>query len=113
MADGSRGSNALGWAVLGFLAGVAATLGVLVFLNPGHGRHHDEAPAETAIPAPLPKLAESEPAKPAPSAKPLAPVSTAAAAPSSTATVDQQVQEDAAAAGMTSRRQQSADAPPN
>ena len=110
MADGSRGSNALGWAVLGFLAGVAATLGVLVFLNPGHARHHDEAPTQALAPAPAPKIAEEKPAKaPPPSAKPPAPPAAAATA----ANVDQQVQEDAAAAGMTSRRQPTADAPPN
>ena len=110
MADGSRGSNALGWAVLGFLAGVAATLGVLVFLNPGHGRHHDEAPTQAIAPAPAPKIAEEQPAKAPPlSAKPPAP----RASTLSAANVDQQVQEDAAAAGMTSRRQPAADSPPN
>jgi len=108
MADGSRGSNALGWVVLGFLAGVAATLSILVVLNPGHGRRHEEPPAEAVAPAPLPKIAEDEPPKAPSAAKPAPSV-----APISTATVDQQVQEDAAAAGMTSRRQQPADAPPN
>ena len=109
MADGSRGSSALGWAVLGFLAGVAATLGVLVFLNPGHGRHHDEAPTQALAPPPAPKMAEEQPAKaPPPSAKPPTPPAATTAA-----NVDQQVQEDAAAAGMTSRRQPTADSPPN
>jgi hypothetical protein len=108
MAQESRGSNALGWAVLGFLAGVAATLGVLTFMSPGH--RHREEPAEATAPiAPAaPKIAQSAAAKPV--AKTAAKtVSSAAAAATTT---DQQVQEDAAAAGMTSRRQ-SSEPPPN
>jgi hypothetical protein len=112
MANGSSGSNAVGWVVLGFLAGVAATLGVMVFLQSGHARHTDaesaaapvaasEAPAMATQTAPTPK--------PAPSAKPAAPAAAVAAANDA----DQQVQEDAAAAGMTSRRKTPADTPPN
>ena len=99
MASGSGGSNAIGWAVLGFLAGVAATLGVLVFLTPGHGRHREMQPAAApaAIPPPAETAREARPPRPEPSAKPPTP-SVAAA------DIDQQVQEDAAAAGMTSRR---------
>ena len=105
MANGAGGSNALGWTVLGFLAGVAATLAVLTFLSPGHARRHEQ-PVEATV---APPEAKSEPAvvpKPAPLKPP--PVSTTAAV----SATDQQVQEDAAAAGMTSRRQSSAP-PPN
>ncbi len=105
MANGSGGSNALGWAVLGFLAGVAATLAVLVLMGPGHGRR-PPAPTEAAAPPPTPKIAALTAPKPA-ALKP-APVSSARAA---VTTTDQQVQEDAAAAGMTSRRQSSEPAP--
>jgi hypothetical protein len=84
-------------------------LGVLTFLTPGHARHPEEAPAETTAPPLQPTIEEpapkAAPVKPAPSA---AAVSSAAAAATAT---DQQVQEDAAAAGMTSRRAQPA--PPN
>ena len=113
MANQSSGSNAVGWVVLGFLAGVAATLGVMVFLNSGHAKHTEaessaapiaasEAPAVAAqtAPAPAPKP---------PSAKPPAPAAAVAAANDA----DAQVQEDAAAAGMTSRRQSSAPPAPN
>jgi len=106
MANGSGGSNALGWAVLGFLAGVAATLAVLVFMGPGHGRRPLAPTEATALP-PSPKLAAVTAPKPA-VVKP-APLSSARAAVAAT---DQQVQEDAAAAGMTSRRQPS-EPPPN
>jgi hypothetical protein len=108
MADGARGSNALGWMVIGFLGGVAVTLGVLTILGPGHGRHRSDATEETIAPPPS-KVAEDVAPRPAP--KPAAPV--VSAAPPVANSVDQQVQEDAAAAGMTSRRQSPADAPQN
>jgi hypothetical protein len=98
MASDAGRSNALGWAVLGFLGGVAATLGLLV-ITQHHPRHHEETTA-APIEAPAPKVAEVE--KP----KPVAPKpAVTPAAVATTSTVDQQVQEDAAAAGMTSRRQ--------
>jgi hypothetical protein len=109
MADGSRGSNALGWAVLGFLAGVAVTLGVLTFLAPGHLKHRGE-PTEAPSAAPPAPLAREQAPKPPP--KPLS-ASAASSAVAAASATDQQVQEDAAAAGMTSRRQSSAEPAPN
>ena len=99
MANGSGGSNALGWVVLGFLAGVAATLGVLTFIGPGHARRQ-EAPAEAVAPPPTPRIAEDVAPKP-PVSKPA--TQTLSSASASVNATDQQVQEDAAAAGMTSR----------
>ncbi|HEX4182858.1 MAG TPA: hypothetical protein VHY34_06345 [Caulobacteraceae bacterium] len=104
MASDAGRSNALGWAVLAFLAGVAATLGLLV-LTEHHPRHHEETTvAPTAIPPA--KVAETKVPKPV-APKPVA-VSSAVATETA---VDQQVQEDAAAAGMTSRRQTPVQAP--
>jgi hypothetical protein len=108
MAQESRGSNGLGWAVLGFLAGVAATLGVLTFMSPGHRHREEPAGATAPIAPPAPKIARSTASKAAAKTTSQTVSSAAAAA----TTTDQQVQEDAAAAGMTSRRQ-SSEPPPN
>ncbi len=99
MASGSGGSNAFTWFVIGVLTGVAGTLAVLIW----SGRHHarqEQPPIESAAPAVVyrPPIA-------APAAKPAPPASAAPAAETApvSSTVDSQVAEDAAAAGMTSR----------
>lgn len=102
----SGGVGAFGWTLLGFLAGIAATLAVQVILI---GRERREEPQETARPAPVvavtPKLAAPKhKPKPKPAAEPVA---AASAAPARPAAADDagQVAEDAAATGMTSRAQ--------
>ena len=108
MADASRGGSALGWVVLGFLAGVAATMAIFTVLSPSHARHRE--PSEVLSAAPAPRL--SEDAAPKPQSEP-APSAAPAPALAAANAVDQQVQEDAAAAGMTSRRTPlTASAPP-
>lgn len=85
------GGYSFSWFVIGFLAGVAATLAVLIFT--GRAARH-EAAVE-----PAPAEAGARPARKA-QLKPRAPDQ---APPASAPTTDEQVAEDAAAAGMTSR----------
>jgi hypothetical protein len=90
---GRGGSYSFSSFVIGFLAGVAATLAVLILFS-GHSNRREtvEQPASEAQPAPRPAhKAESH------KSDQLALPASAAPAP------DEQVQEDAAAAGMTSR----------
>ena len=90
---GRGGSYSVSSFVIGFLAGVAATLAVLILFS-GHSNRREvtDQPASEAQPAPRPAhKAESHR-----SDQPGLPASTAPAP-------DEQVQEDAAAAGMTSR----------
>ncbi len=83
--------------MVGMLAGVAATLGLLILLSRGPDQAQPRAePARRAVHKPTRAEPEAKPApaqapaKAAPALEPLAPP-------------DAQVQEDAAAAGMTSR----------
>ena len=92
MAERNGASNAFWWLLIGYLLGVATTIGALLFLNRG------ETPA---APAPAARSAQSaSTVAPARLAKP----QTAARAPANVqASQEEQVAEDAAAAGMTSR----------
>jgi len=102
MAKEGGGGGGFGWALLGFLAGVAATLGLQVLIG-GNGRHAEAPPVAEAPAAAPTALASSAPvAKPA--KKPVVVAETppvSAAKPAAPA--DAQVADDAAAAGMTSR----------
>lgn len=100
----SGGVGPFGWTLLGFLAGVAATLAVQLIMV-GRGREKDdqeEAHHTAPVVAVTPKL-------PAPKPK-LKPVVDSAAPVKTTTSEAQQVAEDAAAAGMTSRTPPSANA---
>jgi hypothetical protein len=109
MARESRGSNAFGWIVLGFLAGVAATLAVLTYLTPSEGLTRHPVAASSAPSAAPDVVSAAAPAPVVP--KPVkAPVVPHEPPPPQT---DQQVQDDAAAAGMTSRRDPNAAPPTN
>ena len=50
MAKEGGGGGAFGWTLLGFLAGVAATLGLQVLIS---GDHHPTAPTMAEAPAPV------------------------------------------------------------
>jgi hypothetical protein len=107
MATESRGSNAFGWLVLGFLAGVAATLAALTYISPGDlfPRHRTAPPlAVSAAPAAAPMAIA--PAAVVPKHAKLATIHEP-----TPAQTEQQVQDDAAAAGMTSRRAPTTTAP--
>jgi hypothetical protein len=86
-------SNAFWWALIGFFLGVACTLGAMMWLSGADdGLQGQGAPARVAA---LPAT------KPAHRAARVAPSSAGVFAPPSS--LDEQVAEDAAAAGMTSR----------
>lgn len=109
MARESGGGGAFAWTLLGFLAGVAATLGVQLLLNgPAH-----TSPDE-AQPSAAPHVAAA--VSSAPEVKKPAPVvsSASAAPPAKRAQPSAEVADDAAAAGMTSRTdRRPADADPD
>ena len=101
MAEKSKGGGGFFWLVLGVLLGIALTLGALLFLNAGPAPEtEDLTPADTAAataaaprvePAQLPPPVEK---KPAPEPRHDAGIDPRG---------DDQIAEDAAAAGMTSR----------
>jgi hypothetical protein len=96
MARESGGGGALAWTLLGFLAGVAATLGIQLLMNGPTRTSHEEAVSSAA-----PHVAVA--ASSAPEVKkPVAAVSSAAPT-TKRAQPDAEVADDAAAAGMTSR----------
>jgi hypothetical protein len=93
VANRSGGGYAASWFIIGVLTGVAATLAALIFLGwrwPGRQAYSEPPPAPAAS-RPM-RHAELKP-RPVQEAPP----------PSAQPTPDQQVVEDAAAAGMTSR----------
>jgi hypothetical protein len=118
MAEKTQGGGGFTWLAIGFLLGVAVTLGGLAFLSHDPdstpvaelGSGAAAPPAETAAPATVqPQLSGGAiPGKPGAVAQGQAPApvpSAMAPAPSapSAENVDPEVADDAAAAGMTSR----------
>jgi hypothetical protein len=110
MAKAERKSNPFGWIIVGALVGAIATMGVLMIassMNSGGG--YEDGPTElrttaddaAGAAAARPK-ATVVAAKPAPPTAPVATVPAPAAAQPAP-TVDSQMADDAAAAGMTSR----------
>ena len=103
-----RRGNPFGWIFLGFVVGVIATFGAILFLTAGLGGY-DEGSDEmrTAADDAAAAALNAGPAKPA-SSRVEAPVAAMAppavdAAVRQTPPVDSQMADDAAAAGMTSR----------
>lgn len=109
-----RRSNPFGWVILGFIIGVLATFGTILFLTSSGGGYED-GPSETRTAADdaasAAMSARSTSSQPAPhKVETSAPVAdpTAGAPPATRQSgpapeLDPQVADDAAAAGMTSR----------
>lgn len=102
--DGDGGGFALGWTLLGFLAGVAATLGIQILMS---GNSPPASNPQTAVVAPSEAtsalVVPHKPHKKAP-APSLAAISSApSASAAQSQSMSPEVAEDAAAAGMTSR----------
>ena len=95
MARENGGGGAFGWTLLGFLAGVAATLGIQLLMNGPTRSSHDE-PAPSAAPHVAVVVSSAPEVK--------KPVVVSSAAPTTKrAQPSAEVADDAAAAGMTSR----------
>jgi hypothetical protein len=102
MARESGGGGAIGWTLLGFLAGIAATLGVQTLMGGDEPTHHTTT-AATSSGLHITASASSEPAA-KPVKKPALAVASASPARSAPALQPSaEVADDAAAAGMTSR----------
>jgi len=112
MAKAERKSNPFGWILLGALAGAIATAGVLLMASSlKFDRGYEEGPTEIRTAADDAAAAAVRPAALAGAPKPEAPAAPVATIPApATATtqppVDEQMADDAAAAGMTSRAEQ-------
>lgn len=111
--EGGGGGGAFGWMILGVVIGVAGTLAVETLI--GHRGTQAEQPSSAATPA-LAVVTSAPPAPPIPA--PVAhdaPSTTPAASPLSPAMQPstEDVQDDAAAAGMTSRSHPSASDQPS
>ena len=108
-----RRGNPVGWVILGFIVGVLATFGTILFLTSSGGGYEDgpsevRTAADDAASAAM--TARSTSSQPAPhkmeTSAPVAetPVTAQADRPAAQPqTLDPQVADDAAAAGMTSR----------
>jgi hypothetical protein len=96
--EGGGGGGAFGWTLLGILVGVAGTLAVETLLN----NHHATATNDEAAVSGATVAIEAAPEAPRPVVK--APAISAAPTKSDLASPSQDdVEDDAAAAGMTSR----------
>lgn len=111
MAAREGGGHPFNWFIIGFVAGVVATVAAMAYLGAPRGHRSEDVDtrppeAVSAAPAAIPAL----PAAPPPSAKkPVTPVQDRSQA--SQRELDEQMAEDAAAAGMTSRTKPGQTAP--
>ena len=96
-----QNSNAFWWALIGFFLGVAATLGGIIWIG------GTDVGADGAVAGPKAAAALESPAPMRRALKPPRAAQAGEDAPIS----DEQVAEDAAAAGMTSRARTPADSP--
>lgn len=112
MAAREGGGHPFNWFIIGFVVGVAATLAAMIYLGARRERGPADVdtrppePAATAAPARIPAL---PPAAPASAKKPVTPVPDRPQV--SQRESDEQMAEDAAAAGMTSRTRPGQTAP--
>jgi hypothetical protein len=95
-----QSGGALGWTLLGFLAGVAATLGLQILMGGAERTSLPHAAAKAQVVILPPAAPQPKPVK-----KPVKLASSGASAAAVPAAVEpaDQVADDAAAAGMTSR----------
>ncbi len=102
--EGGGGGGAFGWTILGILVGVAGTLAVETLMHNQHAAESAAEPASAASVAVQPVAPESL-APPVVEAQRPANVAAVSAAPVTHAQTQSQedVEEDATAAGMTSR----------
>jgi hypothetical protein len=110
MAERSGAGGAFGWLLLGLLGGVALTLGVETLMY-GHG--HRSVSNDDSVAVAVPRMSVPLPAPVTPVMKPVHDVK--AADPSRAYQAPQpegQVEDDAAAAGMTTRSTHSQDSEP-
>lgn len=105
MAKAERHSNPFGWILLGALVGAIATAGVLLMASTMNlNRGYEEGPTEIRTAADDAAAAAARPTPVATAPKPEQPAPVAVApAPTEQPSVDAQMADDAAAAGMTSR----------
>lgn len=106
MAKAERKSNPFGWILLGALVGAIATAGVLLMASSmNFDGGYEEGPAEirTAADDAASAAARPTPVATAPKPETPPPVATVPAPAAAQPTVDAQMADDAAAAGMTSR----------
>ena len=111
MAKAERQSNPFGWIIVGVLVGVIATMGVLMIassMDVDGGYERGPAEIRTAADGPALPAARPAPVAAAPKPQPAAPpvVTVPAPAVAEQPSVDAQMADDAAAAGMTSRTEQ-------
>ncbi|HXQ09802.1 MAG TPA: hypothetical protein VN805_02265 [Caulobacteraceae bacterium] len=97
--EGGGGGGAFGWTILGVIVGVAGTLAVETLMS-RHATETEQTPTSAAVAVVTP-----QPAPPPPVQTPVQPVSSTPAALAADAgdPSHEDVQDDAAAAGMTSR----------
>lgn len=100
-------SVGVGWFVVGFLAGVGATLAAIIFATRPQPMHvalpAPVAPASAVVTYHAPQLPQTSAPALAGSATTASPAQAPPAGQSRPSPPDEQTQEDAAAAGMTSR----------
>jgi hypothetical protein len=106
MASKSSGGGGFFWGLVGFLVGVAATLALLAYLSREPGRDYGDpltAADEAAVEAQAPVDPALAPPAPAPEEAPVARAPNLPVDPSIDPVTDDQIADDAAATGMTTR----------
>ncbi len=114
MASKKSGGGGFFWGLVGFLVGVAATLALLAYLSREPGRDYGDpltAADEAAVEAQAPTDPALAPAAPEPEAPPVARAPSRPVDPGIDPVTDDQIADDAAATGMTTRAPPPSDVP--